>query len=746
MVQAAFRRIEDGIHALDETVEIQVGTRKGNVVEGGGKDVDVLGDVQLLECVVDLLSPAAGDGGLHRAGKQALDRADISLEHGLELAQHRFQTFFPQRRREEAIQVGIDAGRPGLELRFRRVLQIRGQLFGIGSRGVADGVHDGRLDNVVEQFLDRSGNGDARGKLIDHPLEFVGDVVEEGLPFLQAVKELVLDGFQEIRSLLDQVVVQFLQEIQDLPDGDHERLHRRPEFLLRLSGQRHHLVRQALEEGFQQVADGPEIRDVGIEEPGDSQDLVDKVLGVLQGIHRVERLEVADRGGEHPFDPPPTEDGDIQGIGEVGRLVDELRGLSVDHLAGRLDGARRVGQVAADESHLLLERRDAEGGGFDQVARQFQVRAQGLGNGLAGILRQGLGILEAAADCIAHFSTRVLDGGEGGRQIVSHSRTDRLQTGDEALRKLERHFLLAYDAQEIEDGIGLAQSFRNLLVDALDPGVFQLLGGFIQLLARIGGEAVIDVFHLAHAVVEERLREHLRAVGRLPDAVVHLLERFLDLVFDIVGNIRNPRVNGVRLHFQVMDLVGEDFLAVPEQRDQDMLDHLLDEALDIETVRKIRHRIRELSGNLARLDIAVALDQFLDVIETVLRRRADGGVIDILDTLGIHNRRDGVFKLVHQGQAVGDKFAQLTGLCTVADIESYLGKNGIDDLVSGFQALPDIRKGRSGRNGLLFAVLCGFPDSGELFFQILDQAVFRFLKQKQQLVGDIGEFHRRESF
>ena len=265
-------------------------------------------------------------------------------------------------------------------------------------------------------------------------------------------------------------------------------------------------------------------------------------------------------------------------------------------------------------------------------------------------------------------------------------------------------------------------------------------------MARIGGEAVIDVFHLADAVVEERLREHLRTVRRILDAFVRSVERILDLLLDTLRLILDQAVDGIRLHPDVVDLVGEDFLAVPEQRDQDMLDHLLDEALDIETVRKIRHRIRELLGNLARLDIAIALDQFLDVLETVLRRRTDGGVIDILDTLGIHNRRDGVFQLVHQGQAVGDKFAQITGLCKVADIESYLGKNGIDDLVSGFQAIPDIRKGRGGRNGYLFAVLCGFPDSGELFFQILDQAVFRFLKQKQQFVGDIGEFHRRESY
>ena len=169
-----------------------------------------------------------------------------------------------------------------------------------------------------------------------------------------------------------------------------------------------------------------------------------------------------------------------------------------------------------------------------------------------------------------------------------------------------------------------------------------------------------------------------------------------------------------------MDLVGEDFLAVPEQRDQDMLDDLLDEILDVEPVHEILACCLELVDDLARRDIAVALDQCLDILETAHRRFADGGIIDTLEVLRLHQRRNGVLQLVHHGQAVGDQLGEVVNLLAVADIESYLGKNGIDDLVSGFQAIPDIRKGRGGRNGLLFAVLCGFPDSGELFFQILD--------------------------
>ena len=107
-----------------------------------------------------------------------------------------------------------------------------------------------------------------------------------------------------------------------------------------------------------------------------------------------------------------------------------------------------------------------------------------------------------------------------------------------------------------------------------------------------------------------------------------------------------------------MDLVGEHFLAVPEQRDQDVLDDLLDEVLDVESIRKILARLLEFQDDGIGLDVRVPLDQLLDILETVHRRLAEGGIIDTLEVFLLHQRCDGVLELVHQAQGVGDEVPQ----------------------------------------------------------------------------------------
>ena len=218
---------------------------------------------------------------------------------------------------------------------------------------------------------------------------------------------------------------------------------------MRIAGQAHQLVSQGLQEGLQQVADGTEIGDVRIEEPGDFQHFVDDVLGVLQRVHRIERLEIADRGGEHPFDPSPAEGRDFQRIGEVRGRIDQAGDRLVDLGPDILRLLADQGQVAADEGHLLLERRDAEGRCVDQVSGQFQLFGNGAGDGLAGILRQGLGLLETATDFTAYLGAQIFDGGQRGGQVVGHRRAGGIQPTDEGLRQLERHFLLPDHAQEI---------------------------------------------------------------------------------------------------------------------------------------------------------------------------------------------------------------------------------------------------------------------------------------------------------
>ena len=777
--------VPDRADALAETFIVQLRFREGDIVQRGGDNVDVLGDVQLGERFGNLAAQVSGQGGLDTSGQEAFHGGRILGKGGFQLDQHRIDPFLPGFRGEESRKVGIDAAGPFLDFRLGCFLDVVGHGLRIRRGGFLDGAYDGGIDDFLGQEFDRLRNGgslhfihEVHDRFLER-IHLLGDVIQDS-----GVLDRLFQAGQQFLGLLAQGVVHFLQEVDDLSDGNHQGLDLLPECRPDIRRQGEKFLTQLVEDGLEELAQGLEVRDVRIEEPGDPEQFLDDGLGVFHGIDRIDILEIVDGMLEHPLDPAPTEGDEGHRVGKPCQGVDDatnrviggvtdIRNRFIGFVQGSVHG---IGDICAhflQGVELRLQAGNAEARhveqfpryiqflanlvrerGIDLLAGSFQV-ALDIGGGIAhGALDRIIALLQASGNSIDEIGDAAEKGVFGVAERIGYGVLDGFQLIDEAARQLEGHFLLADDAEEVENGVRLGQDVGHLFVDALVHkrrsvvggllrGVRNLFGRGVQFVPGSIGQPIVGVRHLADALVEEVAGQGLC----LCNVLLKSLDARLDFAADIFDAARNLIVQAVGLQLDIADFVGKDIPPVLEHRDQDVLDELLRQLFRVETVRESRSRLFQFLDDRISFDVPEILDQLFEILECGFDFLEEAGPVDAFQRIRLGNRFEDPRQVPDQRVAAADQFGEFLGLRTAAQIQSDAGEDGIDDLVTGADALVQVGQQIGFPIGGSFELFDGFPDTCEFLFEIQDETVPRLFEQQDDLLRDIGErFHRQGGF
>ena len=739
---------EDGGDRLLETFEIEFRIRDGDVVEGLGDDLDILADVQALLQVPEAAAhvPEIVQRG---RGEEALHGGDVAGESRFQRGDGIFQPVLPGLFIEEIGQVRIDARSPGRHDVLGERSQFLGGL-GAGRRGFFDGFLDGGPDDVLVQFLD----GVRRLDALDLLLESLDRVHQSGSLLRERIHDVLdeapLDLLDDVVGLPLERLVHFLQQVQDLPDHRHQRLHLFPECLLRFRngvlGEGEDLLTELAEQRLQQVAEGAEIRDVRIEEPGDVEDLGGDRLRVLDAVDRILLHEIGGGVREHLFHLLPPEGRDRDREGEALRVIDSRADILGE---GAAQGVPRRGD-------LVGEIRDADGRQVHEVRGDVQAGEGSVHQAVYGAGRLLDPVMDRAGDRLDRafrigdravgVFRQFMDAPADGLGCVLDGLRDRLrsafQGGDELLGKLDLDRLPADEAEEVQDRIHLGEHAGNLFIDIPDFPELLAVQGAVDAVLDLLGERVVHRLQVVHALAEEGLGHRRGLVGVL----LELLEAGLDPPFDRAAYVLDGRVDAgvdfIGLELDILDLVGEHFPAVAEEGDEDVLQQGHDQLLEVELLIGLPEEILQFLRDLAELHVLEVADQLHEVLDRLVERLRELRIVHLAGSGALHVVQR-LRELLQQRERLAQQVREILRVLTVADVQAHLRERRLDHLRAAFEDLPGglhpvLQTGRRAL-GPGFQLFHRCSDSGKLLLQVEKKGVPCLVQQKDEFVGDVLE-------
>ena len=128
---------------------------------------------------------------------------------------------------------------------------------------------------------------------------------------------------------------------------------------------------------------------------------------------------------------------------------------------------------------------------------------------------------------------------------------------------------------------------------------------------------IVDAFHLLDALLEKILRKSFCLIYRAAQSFLEFIDFRLDILLEFRNVAREILIQGVGLHFNVLDLVFEYFLAVLEDGDDHVLHELLCKVPYVNAVRKLLACPFEFLDDLVRLNVLEVFDQLEYVLACI---------------------------------------------------------------------------------------------------------------------------------
>ena len=728
---------------LFEALVIQFRIRDGDPVERGGEDVDILADVQL---VLQGRGLAADGGEIIEEGRtqEALDGIHILLESGGERADGPVQPVFPSGFIEEGRQVIINSGTPCLENRFGSRYGILYLCLRIRCIRFTNGLHHRRCDDFRVDFIQELGRINLSKQLFqlsNHGLRFLlrffghsGERLQERLD--EILSHLILDDLQDLGRLQFQRLIHFLEQVEDLADGRHQRLYLGPEILLRIFGSDENHLSQLAEQGFQQAPERPVVRNVRVEQAEEADDLRRQVLDIVDPVHGIQILEIGDGILEHPLDTPPPERGDGERIGETGDQIDHIPGHTIDFfLEGSVHGcghSRNLVGIVRDAKCRNIHQVQGEGvmlarDGIDGACHGVERIVDGCLDFILGGIQKPRRAREGPVQRIGGIRNKALDEGRSTFHDPVDGRANALELFDEGFGHFQFQSLLPDDAHEVQDCVNLRESGRDLFVSFHEHPVFlgflgvlerlpELLNSVLDLLLR----GIVGVRRLLDRLLEERPDHFLHLLGLFPDAFEIILYPCLYRITNILDRFTHLLIHLIRLELGIADLLGEHVLPVLEEGEEDVLENGAGEIFQVEIVIGIAKRRIQFCLDGGHLDVLEALHQRSDVFPRIEQDLEKLRIVDIPG--GVGNPLQVVPQFLQQIEGLAEQIVEILQVLALGKIDTHPGEDGIDHLLEiacdRFGGNERLFETRGGSLAVGIGFLDGLPDTGEFLLDV----------------------------